>query len=689
MSILRVLVLCLTLALSPQLAKAAEAAPAAPDAPAPPPAPAAIDDLLHDPVISQASISPDGRYLAIANVGDHGRLTITDLTTDKTVPILPLTATGAGIKGLSVDWMEWKNDNRLLLGMSFFNIQREGGSPTGRIVGFTNAKFMFATDRDGKNVIQILKGGGYMNANRGLRVSLIDRLDSDPDHVLAEAQDNQGMPAVWKVNVQTGEAKVFEPGDLDTYAWEVDSTGAVAVRYRYRGDVTIEGRPTGQRGWSLIKKIRENYFGELSDFSILGATDKPAQFYVAVKPKDPSEGDNWNIRIYDVAAKSLSPPIWAPLHYDLTNIVYDGRSHDLIGVCYTSEVYTCDFKDPVLERNYQALQTYFEHRRNIVPLSITDDQRYWLLEVSGPDEPGSYYLFDTKSKEIELAAERYRNLPAESLATMEPWSYPARDGVSIPAYLSQPPGLPPGPAPLIVMPHGGPEVRDTFGFDPWVQYMALQGYLVFQPNFRGSGGYGVAYGAAGYRQWDGRMADDITDGVRKLIAEGKADPKRICIFGGSYGGYAALLAGAQHPELYKCVVSVAGLSDLIADFRHEKSLGKDTERYKYWVKAIGDPDTQADALKKASPITYAATYQPPVLLIHGDADNNVLPEQSRLMNAALKAAGKDVQLVILPNQGHTGWGPENGKTMLVDAITFIKAHIAPAVVAASANPVAP
>ena len=153
------------------------------------------------------------------------------------------------------------------------------------------------------------------------------------------------------------------------------------------------------------------------------------------------------------------------------------------------------------------------------------------------------------------------------------------------------------------MPHGGPEVRDALGYDRWAQALATRGYLVFQPNFRGSSGYGRAWTEAGYREWGGRMQDDLTDGVAALVAAGKADPKRICIAGASYGGYAALYGGATQPDLYRCVVSVAGVSDLPALVEHERRAnGPRSGEYQYARAVIGDPEAERDKLVRTSPV---------------------------------------------------------------------------------------
>ena len=666
-----------------------------------PPAPAAsatlpsLDAFYAKPTYSNARLSPDGQYLAYVLTAENGKagdlsvLMVVRLADADAKPILRINQ-----KGAEVSWLSWKDDNRLLLGLTLLDIKREGDKPSGDLLSWRYGQFIVALDRDGKNQIQLLKGD-FWNTERGSLASLLDRLKADPDHILAIAPNRLGDSAIWKVNVRTGEAVDIENGGDGVQGWTTDSTGAVVARYRmHNRSWIIEARAPGESTWTTVAVMKPKELKVFDDFQVMGAAEKPNQLYVIVKPRDKSEGDTRQLRIFDAATKTLSAPIWPALKYDVDDIVYDGDTGRLGGVCYTADTYVCDFIDHTTAANYRGLEKYFRGDRSLSPVSVTRDGRWWLLDVSGPDEPGGYYLFDKTTARIQLFAERFKDLPPEQLGVMERYAYPARDGVSIPGYLTRPRNVAKGPLPLIVLPHGGPEARDAFQYDTWSQILATRGYLVFQPNFRGSGGYGVAYAEAGYGQWGGRMADDITDGVRKLIESGQVDPSRICIVGASYGGYAALFAGATHPELYKCVVSWAGSSDLLAAMSFvRRTDGKDSATYRYWLKSKGDPDKDAAAMKAASPVTYAAGYKPPVLLIHGDADDIVDPEQSRIMERALKRAGRSVKLIIYRNEGHPEFEPEDQKAAFGEVIKFIGAHIAPAVSAppptgADAAPVA-
>ncbi len=676
------LLLCAT-AVAQTPAPPASAPPTVPAsaAPAANAGPPSLDDFYADAKIGSARLSPDGRYVAYvetyAEAKKASAVIVENLETQDAKPIFV-----DDVKDVTLDWLEWKDNTRLIVGVTLQEVKRVGDKPTGDVESYRYGQFLFAMDRDGKNLLQLLKGN-FWNSRRGSMVELLDRLKDQPDYILATAPDVGGNSDIWKINIHTGDAVKIEGGTDGTYAWRTDSTGAVLVRYRRFGRSTfIEGRPNNDAKWSKISIVRDKDLKVLDDYEFLGAAEKPSQFYYAVKPKDKSEGDVRRLRIYDVVTKTLSDPIWPALKYDIDNIVYDGDTDRLAGVCYTSDVYTCDFVDGANTAHFRGLSKYFHGDRNISAVSYSDDGNWWLLHVTGPDEPSSYYLYDKSTASIDLLAERFPQLSSDRLAVMQRFAYTARDGASIPAYLTRPKTVAAGPLPLIVMPHGGPEARDSFEFDVWTQFLATRGYLVFQPNFRGSGGYGVSYEDAGHKQWGGRMADDITDGVRALIASGQADPNRICIFGASYGGYAALYAGATHPELYKCVVSWAGLSDLSANLQLLRdNYGKDSADYQYWTSLIGDPDKDADLIKAASPVTYAQAYKPPVLLIHGEDDGVVDVDQSKLMNRALKRAGRDVQLIIFKNEGHPHFRDENDKAALTDIINFIEAHIAPAALA--------
>ena len=608
--------------------------------PALPPLP--ISAFYTAPVVRGAQLSPGGGYVAmIERLGPGESITVLDVASGrKTAALKPS-------PGQGVDWVRWKDNDRLVAGLSAADGGRlDGDDAPGELpAGQTVA----AIDRDGSKAV-ILAGRKRGKALDAVRVA--DTLSGDPRHVLVEAPDAKGAPALWKVDVHSGQAEFVQAGADD--ADERIPPAAMIVRYDVKAsDAT-------------------------GDFDVLGPADGPRRAYVALQPSGPKDGDTASLRIYDFKKKVFSDPLWPALKYDVSDVVYHAGDMGLAGVCYTADAYTCEFKDKALQADYARAIEVFHGQRALTPLSMSEDGHEWLFAVSGPDEPGAYYLFDRQTAKMTRVAERFPGLPSARLATMERYDYEARDGFKVPAFLTTPPNAPAGPLPLIVMPHGGPEARDSFAFDIWTQVLATRGYMVLQPNFRGSSGYGRAFAEAGYGQWGAKMQDDLTDGVKKLIAEGRVDPKRVCIFGASYGGYAALYGGARQPELYKCAASFAGVSDLKALVAWEKATPGHQPRYRYAEEAIGDPVKDAARLKAASPITYADTYGPPVLLIHGTRDESVPVEQSRAMERALRKAHRSVKLLTF-DEGHAGWDEKTEQVALGAIADFMQKHIAPAI----------
>ena len=288
---------------------------------------------------------------------------------------------------------------------------------------------------------------------------------------------------------------------------------------------------------------------------------------------------------------------------------------------------------------------------------MSRDQSKFILQISGNYDPHAFVLFDSVTSKLNSLGNGYPNIKKEHLGEVVSFNYKARDGLEIPAILTWPNNASTSAQrmnlPLLVMPHGGPESYDRIDFNWKAQFFAHQGYLVLQPNFRGSTGYGHEFRNAGRGKWGREMQDDVTDGVLHLIEKGIADKDRVCIIGASYGGYSALIGGARSPDLYRCVVSIAGVSDLGKMLREQKDrLGRRHWINRYWKTVIGDPHKELDHLEAISPINHAAQFQAPVLLIHGKDDTVVPLNQSEVMHKALRKAGKDVRLVELEGEDH-------------------------------------
>ncbi len=339
--------------------------------------------------------------------------------------------------------------------------------------------------------------------------------------------------------------------------------------------------------------------------------------------------------------------------YDIEHVLTDEWTNRVIGVSYVADKREFRYFDPSREALQKGLEQAFAGNSvSIESMDAAGDKA--VVAVDGPKQPTAYLFYDRTTKNASVIANAYPSLTPNDLGNVTPYPYKARDGLDIHAYLTLPPGVTaPKNMPLVVFPHGGPDGRDQVEFDWWAQFMANRGYLVFQPNFRGSIGYGTAFHEAGNGQWGKGMISDIGDGVKKLIADGIADPKRICIVGASYGGYAALAGATFTPDLYACAISFAGVTDVQQLFAYQlrwsnndPTLRDDRER------VFGAKLNDTGALAAISPAMHADQVRAPILLIHADKDVTVPIDQSREELAALEKAGKSVKLDMIDGDDH-------------------------------------
>lgn len=647
--------------------------------------PPTIDDFVDGAVLSHASLSPSGRYLVWAvRTGNDTEVHIRDLQEQSIVSI------GGGSSrehfgGVYVDWIRWKSDDRLLVGLTRFELQRWGGREDGRIRGWTFGQSVVSVNRDGTDAVR-LAAPGTQEAWPG---DLLDMLRNDPDHVLLTYWDGGGDLNVAKVDINTGEAVKTIDGHGRVLQYITDRDGQVMGRLAYRG---ANGRvlimealePTGR--WTEVFRLRQDDLRDLPDYQFLGAADEPGKAYVTVQPDAPEGQNTAAVHVFDFKTRTMGPPIWSHQEYDTVGIVLDSETSELLAGCYWADIYRCDFNDPSENAIMTGIRRFFGDGWSVSVVSQADDNSRWLVQASAPNNPGEYYIFDVAERHMEFVGSIYPRLREPSLGLMKRVNYVAKDGQALFGYLTRPAGAAEDAVlPLVVMPHGGPEMRDVLTYDTYAQFLATRGYQVFQPNFRGSSGMGKAFVDAGHRQWGERMQDDVTDGVEHLIAQGLADRGQVCIMGASYGGYAALQGGAAQSDLYRCVISIAGPSDLMAMLRYERSEhGADSDTYEYWVRSIGDPRTDRERIEAVSPLRRAASWTPPVLLIHGDADEIVPVSQSRDMERALRRAGKDVRLVVMEDAGHSEWSTEQEIQTLTEIESFLGRHMPASPVAMAA-----
>jgi dipeptidyl aminopeptidase/acylaminoacyl peptidase len=289
-----------------------------------------------------------------------------------------------------------------------------------------------------------------------------------------------------------------------------------------------------------------------------------------------------------------------------------------------------------------------------------------------------YFLADTEKHSLTRLASRMGWIKPAQMAPMLAMKYQARDGLLIHGFLTLPVGAQPKGLPLVVMPHGGPWVRDVWGFDPLVQLFANRGYAVLQMNYRGSPGYGEELFTNAKRQIGGQIQDDIEDATRWAVGAGLADPKRIAIVGASYGGYSALFALGHNPDLYRCGISIAGVTDWVSIY-NSSDVADYKEAKRYWREQIGDPDTDRGLLSAISPVSFADKITAPVLIVQGKEDRRVPPDQARRMVSALEKAGHKPEALFVAGVAHSFGREKNRIEIYKTLVAFLEKQLGPGV----------
>ena len=451
---------------------------------------------------------------------------------------------------------------------------------------------------------------------------------------------------LYRVNVENNDISKVESGSLNTVQWVLDGHGKAAARIdenqgQKREEIYLnDGRSFSQRA---TFDTTEGWIADAEGVTVDGSALVLGEY---------GKRGVWGLDALPFAAGETQSELFADSNYDVDHVVRDPWTDSVVGAAYMADKMEYHYFDPGLAKRQKALETALPGQ-SVMIASWDRKSEHYLVTAEDPHNPPGVYLYTPADGHLEYLMNAYPALLPADLGDMKPYPYKARDGLDIHAYLTFPPGRDPHKLPLVVFPHGGPEARDGLGFDWWAQFMASRGYAVFQPNFRGSSGYGVKFRDAGDGEWGRKMQDDITDGVKKLIAEGVADPKRICIVGASYGGYAALAGATFTPDLYACAVSYAGVSDVPAlvgtAMRNEDD---NSALAAYLRKHVGDRYSNGKVLQDASPALHADQVKAPILLLHSTNDLTVSVDQSKEEAAALQKFGRPVRFVELSGDDH-------------------------------------
>ena len=657
------------------------AAPSFAQSPAPAPRPArppTLSELYSEYDLVDTAISPSGRYVAaIIRREKDDVLLAFDLTTGERKPLRRIAFSDAG-KDLMFYMVsvQWKTDDKLLMrsrvrpedANTFFTVSMNRISTLG--------DRLFSVDRATGNLVALLAD----NRNEAL-VGAFDLgdvkslLPNDPQHILMEIDGFNGR-SLFKVNVDTGRGQQVERPSESVQDWWLDLNGNPVVRKSVVNRTVRLYRKDEEGKWREFYRMRLRDRKEAEEYAPIGPSIDPDKYYVLAHPPG---HDRLGVYLYDLKKEQFGEPVIEHATFDISSARISRDGTRVQNYCYYAHVLICDSTDPRINAHMRGLRKFFDESVNLYVFDNSQDEKNFLLYVEGPSEPPAFYYYQTEKKDIQHVGTQRKHLDelARPKASVITWK--ARDDKEITGYLTVPANAAnAGKLPLVVHPHGGPEARDHMGYSPWVQYLAARGYAVFQPNFRGSAGFGRAFAESGYGKWGGAMQDDITDGVKALVDKGTVDPARICIVGASYGGYAALAGAAFTPDLYKCAVSIAGISDVDDMIGWSKrTYGSGSELMKYVHKVMGDPETDSERIRAISPAQQVAKIKIPILLIHGTNDSIVPVSQSRTMKKALDKAGRKTELIELEKEDHGGWETYNEIRVLIAIDQFLWKHLGP------------
>jgi dipeptidyl aminopeptidase/acylaminoacyl peptidase len=604
-----------------------------------------------DPEIAGAQISPDGAFIAFIKPFKGTRNIWVKKTADPFTSAKPITAdTKRPIPGYF-----WSRDGKYIL-----FVQDKAGDENYNVYAVNPA--------DAPASGQEVPAARNLTDVKGVRAAIFSIPKTEPDAIYIGLNDRD--PAwhdMYKIKISTGERTLVRKNTerITSYVFDLKDQLRLATRSAENGDTEVlrvdADKFTKVYSCTVFETcgpIRYHKDGERVYFQ----TNKGANDLVSLVLFNPTTGKEEFVE---------SDPL---KHVDFGNVSFSEVTNDIIATSYDDERERIYWKDKAFEADYKNLQKQLPGKE-IGFASTTRDEKLFLVSASADTDPGSTYLWDRTTKKLTLQYQIREKLNRAYLAPMKAVKYPSSDGLEIPAYLTLPKGVEAKNLPVVIVPHGGPWYRDSWGYNSFAQFLANRGYAVLQPNFRGSTGYGKKFIDAGNKQWGDKMQDDVTWGAKYLISQGIADPKRVGIMGGSYGGYATLAGVAFTPDVYAVGVSIVGPSNLMTLLESIPPYWEQIRKLFY--ERMGDPNTPEGKaqLMRQSPLTAAAKIKTPLLVIQGANDPRVTKRESDQIVVALRDRGFPVEYMVAPDEGHGFARPVNNMAMFALAEKFLAKYL--------------
>ncbi len=616
-----------------------------------------LEDYGRLPTVSEVEISPDGAQLALI-VGDatHRELQVRKTADHKLV-------FGVGLGAVKVRGLQWAGPRHVLIISSVATQVTELEGP--------KREYDLAHDLD----LDTRKIHGLLNDAE----NALNTIESTPIVIDVKGRPTvfvegmyfpgaQGVLALYKVDLKTHDSVRVTEGEVDTEGFVLGADGEPVARDDYNqhsGRWRLMVRHGG--GWRQV--YEETALIDRPELEGLGRGGRSVLV-------DLHGADGWGVHEVSLDTGGLSGEIQA---LSGREAVQDPRTHATIGGARALDDHTdYAFLDPADQHAWDSVAKAFP-KAQVALSSWSDDRRHIVVAVEGGEQGAAYFVVDLDKGTADWLVDEYAGIEAEFVAEQRMIRYAAADGLEIPAYLTLPRDRPAKALPLIVLVHGGPAARDDPGFDWWAQGLASRGYAVLQPQFRGSSGFKEDLLTAGYGEWGRKMQTDLSDGVRALAKLGEIDPKRVCIMGASYGGYAALAGAVFDPASYVCAVDAEGVADLrrFLDYVDDKGNGQSDSSQRFWDRFMGAKSRHDPILAALSPALHADKAAMPILLIHGKEDTVVPYDQSREMADALKRAGKPFEFVTLKDEDHWLSHSATRLQLLMAAVAFVEKYAPP------------
>jgi len=608
------------------------------------------------PAVYDAAISPDAAHLAlIINMdGQYGVRILNTKATGKK-PLVVLLGDTAKPK-----WVKWVNNDRVLVAIWRSEVILGTPITSSYIITIDTVKM--------KTKLLVVP----KNMFRQFNDQVIDFLPDDPKHILMSFSNSvSDSPDIQLVDVKKGTSKRIKRGRSYIQNWYTDLRGEPRVGQGRNDKLDVKYyltiRDTDGKTW----RDADDYPGLEANANIFGFTGNPDELVIGQYQGKDTRG----LYVYDLGVKKITRKLFHHDDYDAGSLILSADGKSVIGVNYVADAperelfWTYETPLGLLHEQYPDYTIDYVDR--------SKDGNVMLANVSDAYDPGMLMMVNTKTKTITRIVSLRPQLKSKDLGMVISVKYAARDGVTIPAYVTLPPGVTQTSQiknlPFIILPHGGPYARKSKRFDYFAQFFASRGYAVLQMNFRGSIGYGKAFRKAGQKNWV-LMQEDVEDGTKWLIDKGYADAGNICIAGWSYGGYAALMGAIKNPELYQCAVSMAGVTDLKAMERHMKDyrFGRTSARDLFL-----DGFRDKDDIKENSPVKRANEITIPLFLAHGENDQRVHFNQYKRMKKALKKSPAKITYMKFEDEDHFLSKQKNRQQFFIGLDKFLAENLTP------------